>query len=31
MHAGGESAAVIATALGVSRANVYRVLAGGDD
>lgn len=29
MHAGGESASTIATALGVSRATVYRVLADG--
>jgi hypothetical protein len=28
MHASGESAAIIATTLGVSRATVYRVLSG---
>lgn len=31
MHTSGESAATIASALGVSRATVYRVLAGQDD
>jgi predicted DNA-binding transcriptional regulator AlpA len=31
MHAQGELASTIATALGVSRATVYRVIADGDD